>query len=86
MLFKVKAHDSYLITIEALENNSSNPKGIKFENGKDSFISKKMSEAIPGFRKLLLIVRLKFIPLIIKLKHLFALRIKDPSKFKGNLL
>ena len=52
VLFKVKAHDSYLITIEApWKIILSNPKGIKFENGKDSFISKKMSEAIPGFKE-----------------------------------
>ncbi len=50
--FKVKAHNDYLITLEAPWSiELSKPEGISFSNKKDVFKSKKMIEKIPGFKE-----------------------------------
>jgi hypothetical protein len=50
--FKVKAHNDYLITLEAPWSiELSNPKGLSFYNKKEVFKSKKMITKLPGFKE-----------------------------------
>ena len=50
--FKIKADDSYMITIEAPWSITlSKPSGLSFKNKKEVFKSKNMNKELPGFKE-----------------------------------
>ena len=50
--FKVKAHNNYLITLEAPWSiELSNPRGLSFSNKQEVFKSKEMITTLPGFKE-----------------------------------